>query len=217
MIHAYQEIYLSNAQASLGEALDFAVNVCGFKGEDFVKLFSVSSVCKKLESGEPKWIAGKSGPEIVDSVLLETTGNGVDAKPITSFERSREYWIGWAVAYYQWYSTWSYYDIFTALRYETLEFLYPTLHEADISKFVEVAGRRMSETFPDTNLKRMRMYYGCSQSDLSRKSGVKLRSIQMYEQRNKDINKASVETVQRLAMVLGCKIEDLMEKHEVSL
>ena len=45
-----------------------------------------------------------------------------------------------------------------------------------------------------------------------KKSGVSLRSIQMYEQRNKNINKASVETIYRLAKALGCEIEDLIEK-----
>jgi hypothetical protein len=34
----------------------------------------------------------------------------------------------------------------------------------------------------------------------------------MYEQRHKDINKASVETVHSLAKVLGCSVEDLIEK-----
>jgi len=34
----------------------------------------------------------------------------------------------------------------------------------------------------------------------------------MYEQRNKDINKASVDTVYRLAKALGCTTEDLMER-----
>ncbi len=33
---------------------------------------------------------------------------------------------------------------------------------------------------------------------------VSLRSIQMYEQRNKDINKASAETLYHIARVLGC-------------
>ena len=38
MIRAYQEIYLSNAQAALGDAFDYAVNVCHIPGEDFVTL-----------------------------------------------------------------------------------------------------------------------------------------------------------------------------------
>ena len=70
----------------------------------------------------------------------------------------------------------------------------------------------IKEYFPDTNLKRIRLSYGCTQNELAERSGVSLRSIQMYEQRNKDINKASVDTVYRLSKVLGCTIEDLIEK-----
>ncbi len=61
-------------------------------------------------------------------------------------------------------------------------------------------------------LKRFRTLYGCTQSELAKQSGVSLRSIQMYEQRRKDINKASVETMYSIAKVLGCTIEDLIEK-----
>ena len=42
-------------------------------------------------------------------------------------------------------------------------------------------------------------------------SGVSLRSIQMYEQRNKDINKAQAESLYCLAKALGCTMEDLLE------
>ena len=34
----------------------------------------------------------------------------------------------------------------------------------------------------------------------------------MNEPRNKDINKASAETLYRIAKVLGCSIENLLEK-----
>ena len=61
-------------------------------------------------------------------------------------------------------------------------------------------------------MKRIRTAYGCTQAELAKRSGVSLRSIQMYEQRNKDTNKASAETLLRLSKVLGCTMEDLMEK-----
>ena len=93
--------------------------------------------------------------------------------------------------------------------------MYYSLHEADISKFVGVMDLLMQEFFPETNLKRIRTAYGCTQADLAKLAGVNLRSIQMYEQRNKDINKASVETIHRIAKVLGCTIEDLMEKTHI--
>lgn len=70
----------------------------------------------------------------------------------------------------------------------------------------------MRAHFSDTNLKCIRTTYGCTQAELAKRSGVSLRSIQMYKQHNKDINKASAETVLSLAKVLGCAMEDLLEK-----
>jgi len=212
MIRAYQETYLSKAQSALGDAFDYAINACHIPGEEFVKTFSASIVSKRLENGEASLLAGKSGIEIASDVMLETTGKPLEKEPQEHFERSMEYWIGWAACYYQWYSARSYSDIFKALPYEDLQGMYHPLHESDITKFVEIAEERVREYFRDTNLKRIRVSYGCTQAELAERSGVTLRSIQMYEQRRKDINKASVETLYRIAKVLGCTIEDLVEK-----
>ena len=211
-IHAYQETYLSKAQASLGDAFDYAINTCEIPGEDFIKFFTASSVSKRMENGEPAFLAGKSGIEIAVDVVLETTGKQLDCEPQEHMGRSREYWIGWAVCYYQWYSARSFSDIFKVLSFEDLQNMYYTLHEADITKFADIVDDKMRDHFKETNLKRIRTIYGCTQAELSERSGVSLRSIQMYEQRNKDINKASVESLYRISKVLGCTIEDLLEK-----
>ena len=212
MTRAYQEIYLSNAQAALGDTFDYAVNTCSIPGDDFVKLFCGSSVSRRMENGEPSLLSGKSGIEIAIEVIAETTGKQLEAIPTERMERSAEYWIGWAVAYYQWYSARRYSDIFKVLSYEDLQKMYYTLHEADITKFADIANERVKEYFKDTNLKRIRSAYGCTQAELAKLSGVTLRSIQMYEQRRKDINKASAETLYNIAKVLGCTIEDLIER-----
>lgn len=212
MIHAYQEIYLNKTQSVLGDAFDYAVNTCEITGNDFVKLFLASTVCRRMENGEPTCLAGKSGIEIVREIVFETMGKEITNEPQEHFGRSKEYWIGWAVAYYQWYSARKYSEIFKILSFDDLQQMYYTLHEADISKFVDIANERMRECFPDTNLKRIRTAYGCTQAELAKKSDVSLRSIQMYEQRNKDINKASADTLYRLAKALGCTMEDLIEK-----
>lgn len=212
MTHAYQEIYLSKAQSVLGDAFDYAINVCSFSGTDFVKLFIASSISKRMENGEPAYLAGKSGIEIVVEVIAETMGKNLPTKSHEHFGRSKEYWIGWAVAYYQWYSSRKYSDIFKVVSFEDLQKMYYTLHEADISKFVDILDARVKDHFPETNLKRIRAAYGYTQAELAQRSNVSLRSVQMYEQRNKDINKASVETVYRLAKALGCTMEDLVEK-----
>ncbi len=90
--------------------------------------------------------------------------------------------------------------------------MYDPLHEADISKLVDIMDSRMKEFFSEINLKRIRTAYGLTQAELSKRSGVSLRSIQMYEQQQKNINKAGAETIFRLAQVLGCAMEDLIEK-----
>ena len=212
MIHAYQEIYLYHAQSTLGDAFDYAINSCHIPGPDFIKLFATSTVSRRMENGEPAYLAGKSGIEIALDVIWETTGKQPAAEPQDHFGRSREYWIGWAVCYYQWYSSRSYSDIFQVLSYDDLVNMYPTLHEADITKFVDIADEKIRAHFKETNLKRIRSSYGCTQAELARRSGVNIRSIQMYEQRNKDINKASGETLYRISRVLGCTMESLLEK-----
>ena len=212
MIRAYQEIYLSKAQALLGEAFDYAVNICGITGEVFVKMFLASSISRRMENGEPACLAGKSGIEITMEIVSETTGKVIEAEPQERFGRSQEYWIGWAVGYYQWYSDRKFSDIFKAVTFDELQKMYYTLHEADISKFAEIIDARIRAYYPDTNLKRIRTTYGFTQAELAERSGVSLRSIQMYEQRNKNINKAGADTVYRLAKSLGCSMEDLIEK-----
>ena len=62
-----------------------------------------------------------------------------------------------------------------------------------------------------TNLKTVRESKGLSQSQLARASGVSVRQIQHYEQGFRDINKASVETVWKLAEALHCEMTDIME------
>lgn len=212
MTHAYQEIYLSKAQSVLGDAFDYAVNTCNIPGVDFVGLFVASSVSKRLENGEPACLAGKSGIEIVREIIAETKGQELQIEPQDHYGRSKEYWIGWAAAYYQWYSGRKYRDLFMVISFEDLQKIYYTLHEADITKFVDVVDSKIKEYFPETNLKRIRTAYGFTQAELAKRSGVGLRSIQMYEQRRKNINKASVDTVYSFARVLGCTVEDLIER-----
>ncbi len=144
--------------------------------------------------------------------MLETKGKQIECKSTENFSCSIEYWIGWAIAYYQWYSARSYSEIFAVFSFEDLLNMYYPLHEAYISKFVDIVDEKVKGYYKETNLKKFRSTYGCSQSELAKLSGVSLRSIRMYEQRQKDINKASVETLYRISKVLGCTIEDLIEK-----
>jgi DNA-binding XRE family transcriptional regulator len=211
-INAYQEIYLNSAQTHLGEAFDYAVNVCKIPSQDFIKIFVTSHISKCIEIGDPKYIQGMSGIELLIELLKDATGQTIEIAVEDRFYRTAEYWVGWAVAYYQWYSDRSFNDIFEAYPFDSLRAMYSPLHEADISKFIEIVDKGIKNHFSDTNLKRHRQKSGLSQSRLAFLSGVDLRSIQLYEQRRRDINKASLETVYRLAKILNCRLESLLEK-----
>ncbi len=88
--------------------------------------------------------------------------------------------------------------------------MYSTLHEADITKFFDIANTYFDNK-EISNLKIVRQASGLSQSKLTKLADVKLRSIQMYEQRRNDINKAQEKNLYKLAKVLGCNIEDLLD------
>ena len=74
--------------------------------------------------------------------------------------------------------------------------LYSPYHEMDIRQFVD----------------KMNELVGLNQRELAELSGVPLRTIQQYEQRQKDINKAQAQHLVMLAQVLCCDMRDLMEK-----
>lgn len=188
---AYPETYLNRTMSAIGDAFDYAINDCGIAGSEFAKIFAASSICKRVENGEASYLVGKSGIEIAVDSILEATGREWNVAPRDMYDRTAEYWCGWAICYYQWWSSRKYADIFRAVSFDEILSLYPTLHEASEEKFVEVIDERVRRTYPETNLKRIRTTYGCSQRALAEMSGVGLRSIQMYEQRNKDINKCA--------------------------
>jgi len=211
-MRAYKEIYLNRAAKNLGNMLDYAVNDCNLNGNLVLHMFITSGFAEQFEHGNPKIIAGISGIELASQVIESATGIKPTATPVERDYRSEEYWTGWVLAHYQWFTSMSFSSILRFLPFNDIIRMYLTLHEADITKFYAVADEIRTRDFPQTNLKRIRETAGLSQSNLAIQSEVSLRSVQMYEQRNKDINKAQVITLAKIARVLGCDIEDLLER-----
>ena len=89
--------------------------------------------------------------------------------------------------------------------------MYEVYHEMDIMHFVERLNELWKEYYVDTNLKRLRKASGLSQSELAELSGVSIRQIQLFEQRQRDINHTKAIDAFRLARVLGCRDEALLE------
>jgi len=210
---AYEEIYLDDAMNNLGDMLDYAVNDCGYDCEEFFTHFIISGVAAAFERGNPKYVAGLSGPELASEVIFRTYKARLDTQPSEGVDKSAEYWAGWAMAYYQWHTTHRFdYMRKNGLSMERVMSLYATLHEADITKFVAVADQIIAKSSVGgtSNLQRIRKARGMTQGRLAEASGAALRMIQLYEQRRQDINKAQVATIARIARVLDCEVEDLL-------
>ena len=82
----------------------------------------------------------------------------------------------------------------------------------DIRQFVDKLNEMYRKAKPETNLKTLRTLANLSQSELAAQTGISVRTLQQYEQRQKNINHAQTETLLRLSKVLDCTIEDLVEK-----
>ena len=208
---AYPETLLPNARSQLADAADYAVVDLGVPIDEFFSLFAASDWARRIERGDRSTVLGISGIELAQNVLAEKIGAREFKTARESLRRTKAYWTGWILAYYQWKSNRTFREILRALPASTIEQMYGVYHEAPEERFAATADEILREKIPETRLKRVRSAYGCSQSRLSEMSGVGLRSIQMYEQRRKDINKAEAESVLRLARALGCEIEDIME------
>lgn len=212
MRHPYDIDYLDDAQDILGDMFDFAINTCKINAEKFIVLFHNTNVASQFEKGNPKYIAGMNGCEVVRDIM-NRAGIPIDETidDIMYLEKSPEYWAGWILCYYQWVTGYSFKRILDKVPISKIIGMYYPYHEADITKFVEVMNKDMRENHEQTMLKRLRVYAGLSQRMLAEKSEVSIRQIQLFEQRERDINKTSAETLEKLSHALNCKMEDLIE------
>lgn len=210
MTHAYDEIYLDDAMETLGGAVEYATLFCKVDGQEFFDLFIASGIADEYGRGNIKYISGMSGIELARCVLEKCSKKSNNTAEMPYIDYPPEYWIGWIVAYYQWYTDKPFSAILGKISYEALCNLYGVLHEADPSKAVSVFDGIMSKQ-SETNLARLRKAKGFSQSQLAKSADVSIRSIQLYEQRKADINKAQYNHLKNLSEALGCKIENILE------
>lgn len=211
-MNAYSELYLDDAMNNLGEMIEYAVCDLGFDPDDFFEWFISSGLASKFERGNPKYITGMSGYELAEMVLVAMNVPYEKREPSFTTFRGREYWSGWILAYYQWETNQRFEDIIqNGLTLSTVFSMY-ILHEADVSKFVECANEVIERNRQNrkSKLQEIRKARGFTQQQLSDASGVTLRMIQLYEEKQNDIQKAQVNVVLRLARALGCEIEDLL-------
>ena len=210
MTNAYDRLYVENARDVLGSMFHFAVYDLKEEISLFYDMFFSTGLAKRFGRGEPKLTVGMSGPELAYEVIRLGKDEICTVKPKVVFDKTPEYWAGWALAYYQWYSGSTFEKINAAIPVDEIIELYNPLHEADITKFVEIVDNRISSYNELSMLARLRAYAGLTQKSLGEKSGVSVRMIEQYEQGKKELKRASAETVYRLSRALGCEMEELI-------
>ena len=208
MIRAYNKLYLEQARRSLGFMFDYAVRDLAFSLQDFWQMFIHSEVSVRMESGDPSLIAGRSGAELALCVLNNTA---FYKNPSFSISRSPWYWTGWAIAYYQWFTGLPFRRISDFISIDEICELYNPYHEMDIRHFCDRLDEARLASRPEPNIKQLRTHAGLSQSQLSALSDVPLRTIQQYEQRQKNINHANAEYILSLSNALFCEPKELYD------
>mgnify|MGYP000166951321 CR=1 FL=1 len=161
--------------ANLAGAFDYALNDCGLPVGLFMDFFATSEAAALFGRGTPKYVCGMSGEELVAEIMRQTGWARILDMPPAALRAGStpEYWAGWVLAYCQWTRGVRFSDILDVLSLDDIVRLYPTLHEADESRFVDVYDERAAgnRTEGGSRLHTVRVRAGLSQSELARRSG----------------------------------------------
>lgn len=202
MVHAYSELYLNDAMTNIAELFNYVSDAESL--DELFFLFIKKGYAYEFGRGNVYFL--NMPPHVLYSMI---TDRKAPQAPMVELGRSPQYWCGFVLAYYQWYTGLSFKKIQDKLPPSKILALYHPLHEASLEKFVEVANSIVLQK--ETYLEEYRKYAKLSQKELAFRSGVPLKMIQLYEQRKVNINDAPAYHLLRFSRVLSCTIEDLIE------
>lgn len=210
-IIAYYDGYLTEAQETLGNMMEYGINICKIAPETFYNMFLNSGLAGQFEKGNPRLIAGMTGGEIAKEVIFKSTGKEQTEEEIYYLDKSPEFWAGWILAYYQWKTGRSFRKINEYLSIQDILCMYSTHHEADVSKFVDTAEKIFKRKHTKTYLCSRREMMNYSKSQLATETGVSIENIDKLESDFSTIWNTDVHILYRLSKTLGCTIEELLE------
>lgn len=216
---AYDPALLEGVMGTMGKAFEFADRHVTGGLDHFMDLFSSSPVARTFEGPDATPRVGTSGIGLVMEVCEGGADAGLELMLMSERRpprrlRERAAWCGRVLAYHQWATGSTFREIMAYLGCEDLESLFsPDAPLSPQEASAQIALRFGKQGGP-TRLRRARDAAGMTQAQLSRESGVSLRSVQQYEQRKKDVNRAQARSLLALAKALGCRMEDLMEPED---
>ena len=214
MNYAYDTYVVGVVQRLMAGMIDFAVNGLGFGLEDYYAQFLGSDFSGKIERGDSKTVMGMSGIEVAYEVSGHEYLNESEMNRFIEFNmnRSPEFWTGWALAYFQCNTRLTYGEINDFRPIGDVRRMYSKYHEMDVTQFYDSMREAYLKENATTRLQEIRKRLGLSQKMLANMTGIPVKTIQQYEQRRKDINKANVDYIIALSDALHCDLEALLEK-----
>ncbi len=216
-VTAYPQNRLQPMQEVLAEILDAAVYELHLDATEFYDTFAISDLAKRMEKGDLKILDelkekfGGSYKKLAGTIMAGRERQVGQVPLRYAGGTSPEHWAGTMLAYYQWQSCIPFAEINKYLSIEYVKGMHGDFHERSPQEFAATISTLFKGAKRDTNLASIRRAAGMSQKQLAEAADIPVRTIQQYEQRQKNINKAQAEYIFRMARVLGCKMDDLLE------
>lgn len=208
MMYAYDESYIEGAMIRLGDMIEYACLDLNYDPDAYFKMFIMSGIARRFEIGDVSVVAGKSGPELVQ-IVLTSVDHVIDFKKPTWREyRSDLYWCGWAFAYFQWHEKKSFREIWNVISIRMMQKMYPALHEADISKTVDIMSRML---LPEKKspVQTLRLTRGMTQQELAAEAHMTVSQLQRLEYGERKVENLSLKTALALAKALRVEVSEL--------
>ena len=210
MTHAYNEMYVEGAMVRMGDMLEYACLDCGYDPDGFWKMFIHSGLSRRFEIGDVSVIAGKSGPELAYIVLRDVDHRRDFPNPAWREDRSDLYWSGWVLAYFQWYKNLTFTEVWNSISIRMLQKMYPTLHEADITKAVDTMSG-MTKPGRKSTIHSLRLVRGLTQQELAAHAHMTVSQLQRIEYGERKIENLSLKTAIALSKALGVGVEEFTD------
>lgn len=138
MMRAYIEPYLKDVMRNLGVMSHFCINEYGLSPKQFSVLFPKSNVAEQISNGNPRFLTGMSGKEMADMIMEISGEKGHKSAGSDVYHVTPEYWAGWVMAYYQWYTAKSFAQMYAdGQTFDKILMMYHPMHESDLAKVIE--------------------------------------------------------------------------------
>ena len=144
MALSYEQMYLSDVQKNLGFLFQFCLCNLGKSPQELQQDFLSSIIPTQIEFGNPDFLSGKSGLELAFFLYQDIEQEIKEALQEPYYPQA-EYWAGFVVAYAQWELQIPFSILFSKYPLERIMANYHLMHEADISKMVDLIQSEMAQ------------------------------------------------------------------------